>query len=84
MASPARLRQIVDAVGASGGAAVTVDEASIAAWQRKLAAREGVFGEPTSAAAFAGLARLVAEGVIAAGDSVLVPVTGAGAKDRPA
>ena len=84
VASPARLRQIVDAVGASGGAAVTVDEASIATWQRKLAAREGVFGEPTSAAAFAGLARLVAEGVIAAGDSVLVPVTGAGAKDRPA
>ena len=65
-------------------AAVTVDEASIASWQRKLAAREGVFAEPTSAAAFAGLARLVAEGVIAAGDSVLVPVTGAGAKDRPA
>ena len=84
VASPARLRQIVDAVGASGGEAVTVDEASIASWQRKLASREGVFGEPTSAAAFAGLARLVAEGVIAAGDSVLVPVTGAGAKDRPA
>ena len=84
VASPARLRQIVDAVGASGGAAVTVDEASIATWQRKLAAREGVFAEPTSAAAFAGLARLVAKGVIAAGDSVLVPVTGAGAKDRPA
>lgn len=84
VASPARLRQIVDAVGATGGAAVTVAEAAIALWQRKLASREGVFGEPTSAAAFAGLARLVAEGTIGQGDSVLVPVTGAGAKDRPA
>ena len=84
VASPARLRQIVDAVAASGGAAVTVDEASIASWQRKLAAREGVFAEPTSAAAFAGLARLVAQGDIGPEDSALVPVTGAGAKDRPA
>ncbi len=84
VASPARLRQIVDAVTATGGAAVTVDEASIAPWQRRLASREGVFGEPTSAAAFAGLARLVADGTIGIGDSVLVPVTGAGAKDRPA
>ena len=84
VASPARLRQIVDAVGDTGGAAVTVDEASIASWQRKLAAREGVFAEPTSAAAFAGLARLVAQGDIGPEDSALVPVTGAGAKDRPA
>ena len=84
VASPARLRQIVDAVAATRGSAVTVDEASIASWQRKLAAREGVFAEPTSAAAFAGLARLVAQSVIAPESSVLVPVTGAGAKDRPA
>ena len=84
VASPARLRQIVDAVAATGGEAVTVDEASIAEWQRRLASREGVFGEPTSAAAFAGLARLVAEGTIGPEDSVLVPVTGTGAKDRPA
>ena len=84
VASPARLRQIVAAVAATGGSAVTVDEASIAAWQRKLASREGVFAEPTSAAAFAGLARLVAQGDVAPGSSVLVPVTGAGAKDRPA
>ena len=69
VASPPRLRQIVDAVAASGGAAVTVDEASIATWQRKLAAREGVFAEPTSAAAFAGLARLVAQGDIGPEDS---------------
>ena len=84
VASPARLRQIVDAVAATGGSAVTVDEPSIAAWQRKLASREGVFAEPTSAAAFAGLARLVKQGDVAPGSSVLVPVTGAGAKDRPA
>ena len=84
VASPARLRQIVDAAAATNGSAVTVDEASIASWQQRLASREGVFGEPTSAAAFAGLARLAADGTVGPGDSVLVPVTGAGAKDRPA
>jgi threonine synthase len=84
VASPARLQQIVRAVGEAGGTAVTVDEDSISKWQRSLAAREGIYAEPTSAAAFAGLASLVAGRAIGGGESVLVPVTGAGPKDRPA
>ena len=82
VATPARLRQIVEAVRATGGAAVAVDEAAIVRWQRLLAGREGIFAEPTSAAAFAGLRLLVADRAIGAGDSVLVPVTGSGLKDR--
>ncbi len=82
VAAPARLRQIVEALGATSGTAVTVDEAAIVEWQRLLAGREGIFAEPTSAAVFAGLSWLVADGTIGEGESVLVPVTGAGPKDR--
>ncbi len=46
-----------------------------------LAKKEGIFAEPTSAAAFAGLAQLVDQGVIGSSESVLVPVTGFGLKD---
>ena len=82
VAAPVRLEQIVQAVRATGGTAVSVDDAEIVRWQWLLAGREGIFAEPTSAAAFAGLFRLVADGTIDADDAVLVPVTGAGTKDR--
>ena len=52
------------------------------AMQRSLARDEGIFAEPTSAAAFAGVRRLMEDGVIASGESVLVPVTGFGLKDE--
>ena len=76
------VEQIVQAVRATGGSAVSVDDAEIVRWQWLLAGREGIFAEPTSAAALAGLFRLVADGTIDADDAVLVPVTGAGTKDR--
>ncbi|MFN3974643.1 MAG: pyridoxal-phosphate dependent enzyme, partial [Dehalococcoidia bacterium] len=62
--------------------AVAVAEADILAWQKALAQGEGIFCEPTSAAAFAGVERLCAQGVIRKGERVLVPVTGFGLKDR--
>ncbi len=82
VAAPARGAQVVDVIRRTNGAAVAVDEAEIATMQRALARDEGIFAEPTSAAAFAGLRRLKAEGIIAPGDSVLVPVTGFGLKDE--
>ena len=51
--------------------------------QRDLAEQEGIFAEPTSAAAFAGLERLADNGVIPSCGDVLVPVTGFGLKDEP-
>ena len=63
------------------GRGVAVYEASIIAWQKRLAMSEGIFGEATSAVAFAGLERLIADGVIAADDRVVVPVTGSGLKE---
>lgn len=78
---PPRLKQIVGAVAGSGGTAVAVDEGAILHWRHKVAAEEGVFMENTSAAAFAGLERLVATGVIRPGEEVLVAVTGSGLKE---
>ena len=82
VAAPARGAQVVDVIRRANGAAVAVDEAEIAAMQRALAREEGIFAEPTSAAAFAGVQRLMEDGVIAPGESVLVPVTGFGLKDE--
>ena len=51
--------------------------------QRNLAEREGIFAEPTSAAAFAGLEILTNSGVVHRDDNAPVPVTGFGLKDEP-
>ena len=83
IAAPSRLQQIVDILRLVGGTAVAVEESSIVEMQRDLAEGEGVFAEPTSAAAFAGLQLLVQQGFIAKSDTVLVPVTGFGLKDEP-
>lgn len=81
VAVPPRILQMVAALRASGGSAVAVGESDIARWHRLLAEEEGVFAEPTSAAAFAGIEQLVRDGGIGKGDSVLLPVTGSGLKD---
>ncbi len=81
VSDPPRLSQVVDAVRATGGAATTVSDDTVLAWQRRLGTEQGVFCEATSAAAFAGLERLVAEGAIPRGAEVVVPVTGSGLKE---
>ena len=83
VSAPPRLQQMLDVLRSSGGRSLAVDDASIVAWQKTLAAREGIYCEPTSAAAFAGLEALIAEGHIGADDVVLVAVTGFGLKDDP-
>ena len=83
VATPARLQQVLAALRETDGVAVAVDDPQITRWQTLLATQEGVYAEPTSAAAFAGLERLVADGVIGSDDPVLVPITGFGLKDVP-
>jgi threonine synthase len=78
---PPHLGEIVSIIQKSGGSAVAVPDSAIIEWQKRLALSEGIFGEPTSAAAYAGLQQLAAMGVIEPGESVLVPVTGFGLKD---
>ena len=82
VAQPPRLRQALRALRDTGGSAVAVDDADILRWQRILARREGVFCEPTSAAAFAGAAALAANGTIRPDEPTLIPVTGFGLKDE--
>ncbi len=81
IAAPPRLAQAVAAVTSTGGSAAVVADDETLQWQRRLAREEGIYCEPTSAAAFAGLAALVARGAIPSGARVLVPVTGSGLKD---
>jgi len=79
--SPPRLKEMCKAIRRSGGSVVTVDDTAILDWQRYLAATEGIFCEATSAAAFAGLRKLVLTGAIGANARVLVPITGSGLKE---
>ncbi|MBI2966160.1 MAG: pyridoxal-phosphate dependent enzyme [Chloroflexi bacterium] len=78
---PPRLKQVVDAVRASDGSGVAVGDEAILAWQRRLAATEGIFCEATSAAVLAGLETLIYRGTIGRGAEVLVPITGSGLKE---
>ena len=79
--TPARLEEIVAAIKTTEGTAIAVEENDILSWRDSLARTEGVYGEPTSAAAFAGLAQLVEQGIIQPAEHVLVPITGFGLKD---
>ena len=79
--APPRKAQVARAVRQSGGRALAVSDERILWWQNLLAASEGIFAEPTSAAAFAGLELLAKRGHVRASDTVLVPVTGSGLKD---
>jgi threonine synthase len=78
---PPRLKEIVEFVRCSYGSGVAVGEEEILAWQRRLASTAGIFAEATSAAAFAGLEGLIADGTIGADDEVLIPLTGSGLKE---
>lgn len=69
------------AVAATGGAFLAVDDEAILEAHRALPRRLGVFAEPASAAAVAGLWRLCAEGRLGPDDEVVVVITGHGLKD---
>ena len=81
VSNPPRIRQALQVLRDTGGSAVAVDEADILRWHSLLAEREGIFVEPTSAAAFAGMEALITNGIIRQSESVLVAVTGFGLKD---
>jgi threonine synthase len=81
VAAPPRLREITDVVGISNGSALAVCDNSILNWQEKLAAKEGIFCEPTSATAFSGLESLLEQGTISKDENVLIPITGTGLKE---
>ena len=79
--NPASWKLAEVAAHESGGRFAAVSDDRILAAQRELAARDGVFVEPASAAGIAGLLQEVAAGESYAGKTVAVTVTGHGLKD---
>jgi len=77
--APLRLKQMIAALRETGGAAVAVEEAEIAAALRRLA-HAGLFVEPTSATAAAALTRLAAAGAFAPAERIVVVLSGSGLK----
>jgi len=70
----------VRCIQASGGFGVTVSDEEILAAEKALARLTGVFAEPSGAASYAGLLRLLDAGKIARNERVVLLVTGSGLK----
>jgi len=79
--NPASWRLAEAARDESGGRIEAVTDEQILSAYRLLAAREGVFGEPASAAGVAGLLAACREGIVEPGSVVVCTITGTGIKD---
>jgi threonine synthase len=79
--NPASWDGAIAARDESGGSIGEVSDAEILAAYRELAAAEGVFVEPASAASVAGLRKAAGSGLVAPGERVVCTVTGHGLKD---
>jgi threonine synthase len=70
----------VRCIQSSGGFGITVSDEEILAAEKALARLTGVFAEPSGAASYAGLLRLLDHGKIARDERVVLLVTGSGLK----
>lgn len=82
--APRNARLCLRRVRETGGAAVTVSDAEIAAAIPELASQTAVFAEPAAAAALAGLEAALREGLVRTSETVVLLITGTGLKDVPA
>jgi len=79
IAKPVRGPSILEAIQKSKGHCCVVDDRAI--WESlSILARHGIYVEPTSAAACAGLSNLRQKGLISPGERVVVLLTGSGLK----
>jgi threonine synthase len=79
--NPASWSQAVDARDSSGGVIDSVTDEEILSAYRLVAAKEGVFVEPSSAAGIAGLIKYKAQGKLPKDKKIVITVTGNGLKD---
>jgi len=79
--NPASWKGAVAARDESGGLIDAVNDNEILAAYKLLASKEGVFGEPASAASIAGLIKMVKQGLNLSGKKVVCIITGTGLKD---
>ncbi|MBE9607659.1 pyridoxal-phosphate dependent enzyme [Acetobacteraceae bacterium H6797] len=82
ISQPIRGPEVTAALARSGGGAVLVPEAEIAAAVLDLA-RQGLYVEPTCAQAAAAFARLLADGTIKEDERTVLVLTGTGIKATP-
>jgi threonine synthase len=68
-------------IHSSGGLAVTISDSEILDAVDKLARLEGIFTEPSGAASIAGTKKLIIQGSIKSGDTVVCLATGSGFKE---
>lgn len=71
---------ILDAVRASGGTAIAVDDADLVSAVGEIGAAEGIFAAPEGAACLPALRKLIETGFIEGGETVVLFNTGAGVK----
>ncbi len=79
--SPVNWTKVLRAIKESNGTAETVTDSEILEAQKDLAAKEGIFVEPASAASIAGLKKIREAGGIDRSDFVVCVTTGHGLKD---
>ena len=79
--NPASWDQAIAARDNSGGLIDSVTDEEILNAYRLVAAKEGIFVEPSSAAGIAGLIKKQAEGKLPRGKKIVITVTGNGLKD---
>jgi threonine synthase len=79
--SPVNWKKVLRAIQQSDGTAETVTDKEILKAQKDLAAKEGIFVEPASAASIAGLRKLRESGKIDPSELVVCVTTGHGLKD---
>ena len=79
--NPASWSQAVDARDSSGGVIDSVTDREILAAYRLIAAKEGIFVEPSSAAGLAGLIKYKKAGKLPKDKTIVITVTGHGLKD---
>ena len=79
--NPVNAAKAMRAVRDTGGTLASVTDEEILDAQRRLAATEGLFVEPASAAPLAGLKRLVEAGEVSPDERVVLVATGNGLKD---
>lgn len=71
---------ILDAIRASGGTAVAVDDADLVAAVGEIGAATGIFTAPEGAACLPALRKLIASDQVAAGETIVMFNTGSGIK----
>ena len=78
---PRDAAKAIRAVRESDGFGIVISDSDILNSQKQLSRETGIFAEPAAAAAFGGFLEAVNRGLVGAGETVGVLVTGSGLKD---